>query len=94
MTPDSGVFVITPICPHVLTNRSIIVGADSTIEVEVTERDYPVFLTVDGRDPVRMEFGSVVTIRKANRTLALAVMPDVSFFNVVRQKLKWSGSSV
>jgi NAD+ kinase len=94
MTPDSGVFVITPICPHVLTNRSIIVSADSTIEVEVTERDYPVFLTVDGRDPMRMEIGSKVTIRKAKRTLPLAVMPDVSFFNVVRQKLKWSGSSI
>ncbi|HJX25469.1 MAG TPA: NAD(+)/NADH kinase, partial [Chthoniobacterales bacterium] len=94
MTPDSGVFVITPICPHVLTNRSIIVGQDSLIEVEVTERDYPVFLTVDGRDPMRIEFGSVVTIQKAKRTLSLAVMPDVSFFNVVRQKLKWSGSNL
>jgi NAD+ kinase len=86
--------VITPICPHVLTNRSIIVGENSTIEVEVTERNYPAFLTVDGRDPMRMEMGSVVTIRKAAKTLPLAVMPDVSFFNVVRQKLKWSGSSI
>jgi NAD+ kinase len=94
MTPESGVFVITPICPHVLTNRSIIVGEDSLIEVEVTERDYPVFLTVDGGDPVRMEAGSVVTVRKAKKTLPLAVMPDISFFNVVRQKLKWSGSSL
>jgi NAD+ kinase len=94
MTPESGVFVITPICPHVLTNRSIIVSEDSLIEVEVTERDYPVFLTVDGRDPVRMEVGSIVTIRKTGRALPLAVMPDVSFFSVVRQKLKWSGSNL
>lgn len=94
LAPESGVFVITPICPHVLTNRSIIVGQDSLIEVEVTERDYPVFLTVDGREPVRIEFGSIVTIRKADRTLPLAVMPDVSFFSVVRQKLKWSGSNL
>ena len=94
MTPESGVFVITPICPHVLTNRSIIVGEDSLIEIEVTERDYPVFLTVDGRDPARMDVGSVVTIRKAKRALPLAVMPDVSFFSVVRQKLKWSGSNL
>jgi NAD+ kinase len=94
MTPDSGVLVITPICPHVLTNRSIIVGEDSLIEVEVTERDYPVYLTVDGRDPLRMEVGSVVAIRKLEKTLPLAVMPNVSFFSVVRQKLKWSGSNV
>ena len=94
LAPESGVFVITPICPHVLTNRSIIVGQDSLIEVEVTERDYPVFLTVDGREPVRIELGSTVTMRKADRTLPLAVMPDVSFFSVVRQKLKWSGSNL
>jgi NAD+ kinase len=94
LAPESGVFVITPICPHVLTNRSIIVGQDSLIEVEVTERDYPVFLTVDGREPMRLKAGSTVTMRKAERTLPLAVMPDVSFFSVVRQKLKWSGSNI
>jgi NAD+ kinase len=94
MAPESGAFVITPICPHVLTNRSIIVADNSLIEVEATERDYPVFLTVDGHDPIRMETGTTAAIRKSQRTLPLAVMPDVSFFSVVRQKLKWSGSNV
>ena len=94
MAPESGVFVITPICPHVLTNRSIIVAEDSLIEVEPTEKDYPVYLSVDGRGPMRVETGTIVAIRKARRTLPLAVMPDVSFFSVVRQKLKWSGSNL
>jgi NAD+ kinase len=92
--PESGVFVITPICPHVLTNRSIIVGQDSLIEVEASEPDYPVYLTVDGREPMRLESGSIVTLQRAKQTLPLAVMPDASFFSVVRQKLKWSGSNV
>ena len=94
MAPESGVFVITPICPHVLTNRSIIVSDDSLIEIEVTEPDYPVHLTVDGGDPLRLDVGASVAIRKAAKTLPLAVMPDASFFSVVRQKLKWSGSNV
>jgi NAD+ kinase len=94
LDPESGVCVITPICPHVLTNRSIIVAETAIIEIEVSEPDYPVFLTVDGRDPVRIDFDSVVTIRKAKKTLPLAALPDVSFFSVVRQKLKWSGSSI
>lgn len=94
LEPQSGVLVITPICPHVLTNRSIIVAESSVIEVEASEPDYPVYLSVDGRDSLRLEVGAVVTIRKADKTLPLAVMPDVSFFNVVRQKLKWSGSNV
>jgi NAD+ kinase len=94
LAPESGAFVITPICPHVLTNRSIIVGEDAVIEIEVTEREYPVFLTVDGREPLRIETGTTVRIKKSARTLPLASMPGVSFFGVVRQKLKWSGSNI
>ena len=94
LAPESGAFVITPICPHVLTNRSIIVHEDSVIEVEVTEREYPVFLTVDGREPLRIDTGTRVKIKKSSRVLPLASLPGVSFFGVVRQKLKWSGSNI
>jgi NAD+ kinase len=94
LAPESGAFVITPICPHVLTNRSIIVDEDSVIEIEVTEREYPVFLTVDGREPLRIETGTRVEIKKSARVLPLASLPGVSFFGVVRQKLKWSGSNI
>jgi len=94
LAPESRAFVITPICPHVLTNRSIIVGENAVIEIEVTEREYPVFLTVDGREPLPIEAGSTVGIRKSHRVLPLASLPGVSFFGVVRQKLKWSGSNV
>jgi NAD+ kinase len=94
LAPESGAFVITPICPHVLTNRSIIVDENAKIEIEVTERDYPVFLTVDGKEPVRTETGATVQIKKSERVLPLASLPGVSFFGVVRQKLKWSGSNI
>jgi NAD+ kinase len=94
LAPESGAFVITPICPHVLTNRSIIVDENAVIEVEVTEREYPVFLTVDGREPLRIETGTRVEIKKSGRVLPLASLPGVSFFGVVRQKLKWSGSNI
>jgi NAD+ kinase len=94
LAPESGALVITPICPHVLTNRSIIVAGNSVIEIEATERDYPVFLTVDGREPMRLAFGAVVTVRRSARVLPLAALPGVSFFSVVRQKLKWRGSNV
>ena len=94
LAPDSGALVITPICPHVLTNRSIIVDEDAVVEIEVTEREYPVFLTVDGREPLRIEMGTRVLVKKSPRVLPLASLPGVSFFGVVRQKLKWSGSNV
>ena len=94
LAPESGSFVITPICPHTLTNRSIIVDESAVVEVEATERDYPVFLTLDGRSPAHVEKGTVVTIRKAAKSLPLAALPGVSFFSVVRQKLKWRGSNL
>ncbi len=94
LAPHSGVFVLTPICPHVLTNRSVILEDSAVIEVEASEPDHPVYLTLDGRSPLNLDFGKVVRIRKATTTLPLAVLPDVSFFSVVRQKLKWSGSSI
>jgi len=94
LEPESGVFVITPICPHVLTNRSIIVSEKSVIEVEASEPDYPVYLTVDGREPLRIAKDATVQIRKAKKTMQLAAMPDMSFLSVVRQKLKLIGSNV
>ncbi len=94
MAPESGVFVITPICPHVLTNRSVIVAETSLIEVEASEQDYPVYLTVDGREPLRLKPGAVVRMMRTDKPLPLAVLPEMSFFSVVRQKLKWSGSNV
>ncbi|PYI58006.1 MAG: hypothetical protein DMC59_09540, partial [Verrucomicrobia bacterium] len=64
------------------------------IEIEASDPEYPVYLTVDGHKPTHVERGSIVTIRKAKRTLPLASLPEASFFSVVRQKLKWSGSNV
>src|SRR5437667_6656000 len=54
LSPESGVFVITPICPQVLTNRSIIVAERAIIEIEASDPDYPVFLTLDGRKPIHV----------------------------------------
>jgi NAD+ kinase len=93
LTPDSGALVITPICPHVLTNRSIIVGETAVIDIDA-EPDHAVYLTVDGAEPIELDPGAVVTIRKSDRILPLAAMPGVSFFGVVRQKLKWRGSNI
>jgi NAD+ kinase len=94
LSPDSGVFVITPVCPHVLTNRSVIVSDSSVIEVSPASSEYPTFLSVDGREPVRVPANAHVAVRRAKITLQLGFLPDVSFFRVLRHKLKWTGSNV
>ncbi len=94
LTPDSGAFVITPICPHVLTMRPVLVSDRALIEVCSAVADDDVFLTLDGQDHLRVGAEDRVRITQAPQTLALALLPGVSFFEVLRQKLKWSGSAV
>jgi NAD+ kinase len=94
LSPESGVFVITPICPHVLTNRSVIVSDSSVIEISPGSTEYPTFLSVDGREPVRLPPKAEIAIRRAKEMLQLGFLPDVSFFSVLRHKLKWTGSNV
>jgi NAD+ kinase len=94
LSPESGVFVVTPICPHVLTNRSVIVSDSSVIEVSTGSTEYPTFLSVDGREPVRLPPRAQIAVRRAKTTLQLGFLPDVSFFSVLRHKLKWTGSNV
>src|SRR5436189_4689722 len=94
LSPESGVFVITPICPHVLTNRSVIVSDSSVIEISPGSKEYPTFLSVDGRDPVRLPPKAEIALCRAQAMLQLGFLPDVSFFSVLRHKLKWTGSNV
>ena len=94
LSPESGVFVITPICPHVLTNRSVIVSDSSVIEISPASTEYPTFLSVDGGEPVRLPPKAQIAIRRAKPMLQLGFLPEVSFFSVLRHKLKWTGSNV
>jgi len=94
LMPASGVFVITPICPHVLTMRPVIVSDASLIEIAPSRRQNEVFLTLDGQSAIRVEADDCIRITKAPRVLPLAMLPGMPFFEVLRQKLKWSGTAV
>ena len=92
--PETGVFVITPICPHVLTNRSTVVSGQSIIEARLTVKGQEVFINVDGEASLEMHVGDILRISRSDRVLPLAMLPERPFSRVLRQKLKWSGSNV
>ena len=94
LAPDSGVFVVTPICPHVLTNRSVIVNERSSITVRPAADQVGVCLTLDGRHPLSLEPGDLTRIRRSRQALRLVFPSGLPFFEVLRQKLKWSGKVV
>ena len=94
LTPDSGVFAITPICPHTLTNRSVIISDQARVEVRLHGQQEEIYLTVDGQKAIAMEPHDSVHIRRAEHDLPLAMMPDLPFFELTRRKLKWSGNTL
>ncbi len=94
LLPSSGVTVVTPICPHVLTNRTVVVGDDSILEARLAVPEQLVFMTVDGQASVEMKADEVLRVTKSERCLPLAMLPERPFTDVLRQKLKWSGSNV
>jgi NAD+ kinase len=90
--PSAAVFVITPICPHSLSQRSLILSDDSVVEIAPDAADGgPVLLTVDGRDTTRIEPGDRIEVRKSARVLHLLLLEDRSFYQALRQKLRWQG---
>lgn len=94
LLPDSGVFVITPVCPHVLTNRSTVVSDRSLVTARLTVEGQQVFVNVDGQASLEMQLDDVLRISQSDRVLPLAMLPERPFSEVLRQKLKWSGSNV
>ncbi len=93
LAPDSGVFAVTPICPHTLTNRSVIVDDDASIEIRLQKQQDPLYLTVDGQRSTALHHEDIVRLRKAQERLPLAMLKDLSFFELARRKLRWSGTS-
>lgn len=94
LTPDAHVFAITPICPHALTNRSVIVDDHSCVEVRLCSEHDEIYLTVDGQRAIAVQPFDTIRVTKSAATLPLAVLPDLPFFELARRKLNWSGSSI
>ena len=87
-------FAITPICPHALSNRSVIVSADATVQVKVLSGQLEIIVAADGQMQATLGCGDLVAIRRARRPVRLLHLGGWSFFDTVRRKLHWSGSSV
>lgn len=94
LMPDSGCFVVTPICPHVLTNRSVVLSDGAKIKIEVTRPQQIVFVSGDAQSWCPMSHGETLLLSKSERVLPLAMLPERPFTEVLRQKLKWTGSNI
>jgi len=87
--PALDCLVITPICPHTLTNRPIVVDAGASITVTLKSDKEDVFLTLDGQVGMELKAGDVIRVRRAEHRTRLVMSRSKDYFEVLRTKLKW-----
>ena len=88
--PLMSCIVITPICPHTLSNRPIVVTDESIISITVTSSfEENVYLTLDGQVGFELREGDSVEVRRALKTTALVMSRSRDYFEILRTKLKW-----
>ena len=90
MLPGIGAIVLTPICPHALTQRPIVLPEVCRVAIKVLDvRGGEVHLTVDGQVGCELQEGDRVSVCASNRPLQMLVPADRNRFEVMRNKLRW-----
>jgi NAD+ kinase len=87
--PSVGVMVLSPICPHTLTNRPMVLPDTAVVEVTVRSPDEDVVLSLDGQESTRLQSLDTVEIRKGTSTVPLVQSATRTYFDVLRSKLRW-----
>lgn len=88
--PTMGAVVLTPICPHMLTNRPLVLPDELDIEIGLTTPDTKdIWLTLDGQQGFEITDRDRVCVRKSEERVLLVQSPDKNYFDVLRNKLKW-----
>jgi NAD+ kinase len=89
--PTMGAIVITPICPHMLTNRPLVLPDELDIEISMATRvdRQEVYITLDGQEGLPLTMEDRVCVRKSEQRVLLVQSPDKNYFDVLRTKLKW-----
>jgi NAD+ kinase len=89
VNPKMKALITTPICPHSLAVRPLIIGPDEVLRVEVISDHEKMTFNVDGQEMHRLRSGDVITAAMARRTLQLIRVNSKSFYEILRTKLKW-----
>ena len=89
--PTMGAVLITPICPHMLTNRPIVLPDELDIDIGITahSEDQEIYLTLDGQEGIQLTERDRVCVRKSEHRVLLVQSADKNYFDVLRTKLKW-----
>lgn len=87
--PTMNALIISPICPHTLTNRPIVIPDDVKIEINLATPNEDVLATLDGQVGYSLNYRDTIEIKKAKNTIKLIQSPGKNYYEVLRKKLKW-----
>ncbi|RTZ97876.1 MAG: NAD(+) kinase [Deltaproteobacteria bacterium] len=86
--------IITPICPFTLTNRPLIVPDNAAIKIRLEKRAEGIALTLDGQLGMAIDQRDTIIVTKSNHPVQMIGIPDRSYFDVLKTKLRWSGGQI
>jgi NAD+ kinase len=87
--PTVQVLLLSPISPHTLSNRPMVLRPDSVVRITVAPRQQDALLTLDGQEGVPLAGGDVVEVRQGRSPVTLVRSPDRTYYDVLRSKLGW-----
>jgi NAD+ kinase len=91
LSPDVSGMVITPISPHTLNSRSIVISDKEEVKVEIVGDQNDVMLTIDGQQGYKLKTGDIILVRKAEFSANMVRLTDKNFYDVLRTKLNERG---
>lgn len=91
--PTLNSIIVTPICPHALSHRPIVLHETSKLQIKVRNLDDKVFITCDGQEGKKMEANETVYVEKSNSSANLIVTKHHNYFTLLKEKLGWGSSN-
>ena len=92
LPPDAHMFVVTPICPHTLTQRPLVDSAHKVLELSSESPDGSTYLVIDGQVQVPLDQGDRVVIRRGTSSFPMIRLPGQTFYRTLRDKLGWGAT--
>lgn len=87
--PDVRALIVTPIAPHTLSARPIVLNGNDVVKMEISEEHNDVFATIDGQMSIKLESSSQVKISISEKKLVLVKPKNRDYYSILREKLKW-----
>jgi len=88
INPQVKALLITPLCPHAVHVKPMVISDEEIIEIDVEGQKDKVFLTTDGRDSVKLKLDDIVRLKSSKQEISLIKFPDRTFYTILRNKMR------